>query len=486
MFSDAENAAAREWSSALSPSGDALFDAYAQALVDKYGREGFAFSVALPCFWLDDEVLRAWEARFGRDPRFWELRIFNARVIEAVQDEEQSAIDAEGAAGDLGAELELRRQLRLDCLGDFPTPEQLTQDAFERGALNSELLSRAFLDGLAGLSAQAYADAKAIAAESGVDDAALQARLDERRRRFIGDCDKLLIAVRSRDPQAPWPHYMQALELFERGDMDRAWQAVDAGNMIEGRAWPGAGYPLSFVAAELADDRVPGNPAVCAALDCNRVQTQIWFSKAPRRISAISALAQQSGDINKQAALIRMLGRIARDSSGSDRMTWLASFSAVLDDQLAVSGARLSAEQLELLASQKAAAARDFERISISEYTLDAWRLFDDFRGPWRHEADLTARLPALQQFWQAYSERQILLARITRKQQMKFAAGLDLLATDEPGGADGLQEREMPGWHFELAELREIIASDMELERRRSAGEPLVQFEESEGAEAE
>ncbi len=473
------------WFTSLTPSGDALFDAYARALVDKYGPEGFAFGIGSPCFWLDDEVLRSWEGRFGRDPRFWELRVFNARVIQVVQAEEQSVIEAEGTAGELGAELELRQQQRLDCIGDFPPPQQLMQKAFEQGALNSELLGRACLDQMAALKAQAYDDALAIAADAEADDAVLQARLDERRRRFYGDCDALLIMVRSRDPQAPWPHYMQALDFFERGDADQAWRAIEAGNMIEGRAWPGAGYPLDFIAAGLGDGQVPGNAAVCAALDCNREQTQIWFSYAPQRVSAISALAQQSGDINKQAALLKMLGRIARDSSGSDRMTWLVTYSAALSDELAASGQLLSADQRAQLALQIGATGQDFAKCSLSEYRLAAQRLFDAFAGPWRFEADLEQRLPELQQFWISYSERQRLLAYISSRQKLNYAAGLDLLAPAKPGAVERMQQRSMPGWRFDLAELRATIARDKELERRRAAGEPLVQFEESEETEA-
>ena len=65
----------------LEATGDPLFDKYAQAVRDRWARrlfytgtiEGSPNPASLP-----DEVLAEWEPQFGGDPRYWELRCWNA------------------------------------------------------------------------------------------------------------------------------------------------------------------------------------------------------------------------------------------------------------------------------------------------------------------------------------------------------------------------------------------------------------------------
>ncbi|MCH7472785.1 hypothetical protein IIA79_07535 [bacterium] len=67
---------------AYTPTGDALWDTYAQALLDSLPQalidyDGITFyETALP-----DELLAEWEPRFADDPRYWQLRYWNAEQL---------------------------------------------------------------------------------------------------------------------------------------------------------------------------------------------------------------------------------------------------------------------------------------------------------------------------------------------------------------------------------------------------------------------
>lgn len=64
---------------AYTPTGDALWDAYAQALLEQLGTANpieLIGSVAPPV--LPQELLDSWQSEFGDDPRYWQLRYWDA------------------------------------------------------------------------------------------------------------------------------------------------------------------------------------------------------------------------------------------------------------------------------------------------------------------------------------------------------------------------------------------------------------------------
>lgn len=78
---------------AFSPTGDALWDTYAQALLEQLPdminkpREGIvAISAPSGVGVLPDDLLASWQPEFGNDPRYWQLRYFNKAAFDTYQD----------------------------------------------------------------------------------------------------------------------------------------------------------------------------------------------------------------------------------------------------------------------------------------------------------------------------------------------------------------------------------------------------------------
>lgn len=260
------------------PTGDALFDRYAQ-LVDQrinavfHGEEQLtmqamlgglsedSFAVAL----LPDEVLAQWEGKFGADPRYWELCAFTV-LCRREPDEQTSQLSP----------IRPSSEQKSQCLQQV---RELLEEAQSRGAVRGQtllllyrVLSELRYRELAPLTNYETASISGASELLGpglperptfTDEQLALSR--ELHTRFDADELAVLDAAVELDPELAWAHYYRALYWFERGESE-----LGLADMLTGNEAPNLRYPLPFpldTAIESMDAETPaGSAAVSGAI----------------------------------------------------------------------------------------------------------------------------------------------------------------------------------------------------------------------------
>lgn len=212
---------------AYTPTCDALWDTYAQALLEQL--PGITFSTNSTTAWvLPSELLDSWEADFGGDPRYWQLRFWNAiQQFGYVGDETNSPIDylllsREIDAGDVMTEMLIYKhrqdtpRMSLDWC-DIISPEE--KPGFEMSGNPPDRETRIWL----------------------------------REQEFLLR-DKLTAAC----PDESWAWYTSAMNRFDYGDWKAGLEEMRRGNEAINNRRP-LPFPASFVLSRLANGQQCGS-----------------------------------------------------------------------------------------------------------------------------------------------------------------------------------------------------------------------------------
>jgi hypothetical protein len=204
------------------PTGDALFDRYAQAVDARImslpaNSEEQSSAAILP-----DTDLAAWEPQFGQDPRFWELRYFCARV-------NGSQALAPG----------------------FSKPMDLLREAQQRGVASCNILLLLYDE----LRQEHNATLDAYTGNAG------PALMHEQEQQEL----ELLNAAVAAGPDQAWAYYTRAQYWMELGSQDLVQQDLLAGNSAAQNIFPRP-WPMQLLAGAPGEKSPPGGAAVCGAL----------------------------------------------------------------------------------------------------------------------------------------------------------------------------------------------------------------------------
>jgi len=226
---------AKDLSTPPAPTGDKLFDRYAMEVDKRLNTSGSANAADVP-----EDVLATWEADFGNDPRYWELRYFCA-----------SGIGRPTTAGGASAEDSLTaHKRRVDFL----------LDAQRRGvaSCNTMLLLYREVRGehneqldMAGIPSDAEPQQQ-------VDALALMRRFEDEEVAFLND-------VIERWPDYAWAYYDRAMYWFELGEEQRGLSDLAAGNVAPNLRLPQP-WPYQYVVDGIHKGAIPGSIPVSGAI----------------------------------------------------------------------------------------------------------------------------------------------------------------------------------------------------------------------------
>ncbi len=209
---------------APAPTGDALFDRYAQ-LVDQQilalplaPAPEQAAAVGL----VPDTQLAQWAGEFGSDPRYWELRYFCAKC------------DDQGGA----------------LAGGFTAAQDFLAEAQRRGVASANTLQLLASEMRVQFGRELDAAGGGTAELMQQQDDALLAQLD---------------AAIAADTGQAWSYYARALFRFGQGDPDLGLDDLRAGNAAQHCRYPQP-WPLSSLALQPASEKPLGSAAVWGAV----------------------------------------------------------------------------------------------------------------------------------------------------------------------------------------------------------------------------
>jgi len=261
----------------LEPTGDALFDTYAEAVAQRFA-DAAADPVASlragiePCV-LPLATVEAWNDRFGGDPSYWQL-VYICGIASASERAEREALaQYPVGADDAGRPIEEARNARAEelrmaylrqCYPDFrQVITMLPPDADSYVLLyNIERQSHsAWLD-------QQSATDVAFAAKHLTPE-----QTEELRRELLVAHDEQLMKNELADlttaisaaPQQAWPYYERAMLHFSNGDMDLAIADLERGNAAPELHYP-MFFPYSFLYERLDRGEYSGSPELTSAL----------------------------------------------------------------------------------------------------------------------------------------------------------------------------------------------------------------------------
>jgi hypothetical protein len=184
------------------PTGDALFDRYALAVnaqINAWDGENLepGMFASLP-----DSELAKWEADFGNDPRYWELRYFSVQC----------------SAG-------------FSCNADAPSRGvEYLREAKRRGIATANTLCCLHL-----AEEQTHRDST------------------------------ILDAAVAKDPDYAWAYYLRAMQRFEQGDQERGQADLATGNTASCNRYPRP-FPIGLVRDSFNAAIPLGSAVVCGAI----------------------------------------------------------------------------------------------------------------------------------------------------------------------------------------------------------------------------
>jgi hypothetical protein len=279
------------------PTGDALFDRYAAEIWQRnapgaYAGEGISTAACLP-----DDLLAAWEAEFGNDPRYWQLRYFCARALKTDAEPEVSWTEElfkpEAAAGEAEASAQPAY--------NGPDPVSFLEAGIARGAYDCATLKALFN---ARLDSMLAGDPKQLAPQRELQPGAAE--------QLVPLAAKLV----SEFPEEADSWTIQALVNFELGNDAAAFDDLKAGN-----AAPSSRYVTFFPASAAMQAAIDGtstgsdyvNGMISQGMSDYVVHDHIWR----KHIRRCSELAVQSVDLSDWQVLDEFAARQAMRKGGS-------------------------------------------------------------------------------------------------------------------------------------------------------------------------
>jgi hypothetical protein len=229
--------------SAFEATGDELYDTWARAVVGRQSWLLFTGGGHHPTF-LPDEQLAGWEQRFGEDPRYWELRYWNA-------------LQREGSG--------IHPRLVVNGSGIWNSREEaqpLLELAVERAPQDADLAWFALQAQRVEWRWQEYEDEERLNKLPAAQRGAEQARLNEERETAER---RLLTELAVAEPQNAFGHYMLAQHCFYLGEEVTGQGVLDAGNEALYCRVPSL-FPVSFVRERIRAEQGLGSAAVAGAV----------------------------------------------------------------------------------------------------------------------------------------------------------------------------------------------------------------------------
>lgn len=322
-------------SASPTPTGDALFDRYALAVdarIDEYlqriaGGEKLAGSPATMVPALKDETLAQWEAEFGSDPRYWELRFFCASARQRELKEQSLGLAAAyDDPLDFLDEAEKRGIARpATLLARFCYPFNMRQRE-----VNNRNLARDFAAIAKG---EKVGEGEAVPKEHAPEElAALEAALQAW-------------------PDVAWLHYVKGRLHQEAGEEQLAVAELKLGNSCPDKQYPYI-FPQEFIfTARLKQP--PGGPVTCGAISSAGGYTY-WAD--PRELhKAVGHLATATYDLSLlQPTADFILGQIDQPASPLRALDMSAMLSAGINVETKWHADSLSNDELLMLGRQRA------------------------------------------------------------------------------------------------------------------------------------
>ena len=257
----------------LTPTGDALFDHYAQALVEaNAGRLFFATEDGSQLISLTDGELASWEAEFGGDPRYWQLRYSCTRQIPA-------KIEAD-----------------LKARGLSPRVHYLEQ-ARERGAVDAAVLYQLAREyyGMWYEQLPLVRPADPSVRPERADALEIEARIIEHHgEELLAILDEAVAAA----PEESFPYYRRARFQLARGEAGQALTDLARGNAAPANRWPES-FPYSFVIERLSRGELSGNETLTGLVLAVHLSEQLpnygaWKAFGSRLLASEELIAEPS------------------------------------------------------------------------------------------------------------------------------------------------------------------------------------------------
>jgi len=228
------------------PTGDALFDRYAQAVISRQGWRLFTCHSEqdINPATLPDELLATWEPEFGDDPRYWQLRFFCARF--------RNNLHAQG--------IKPRDPWELST-PDHPHPVKHLETARERGVADAETLLLLHI-----IATSTWYDE--VADQHGAPERMLDEHFDlavainaDYEARLLALLDEA-IAV---GPDECWPYWERAQLRLSWGEDEAALADLRAGNACSSNVIPVC-FPISAVLRDHDRHAEHGNQVLNGAI----------------------------------------------------------------------------------------------------------------------------------------------------------------------------------------------------------------------------
>lgn len=331
-------AGARAARAAFEPTGDALYDRYAQAVLsqpnwppekivlNKYGGWFADNPFYRNVLTLPDEVLADWEAEFGGDPRYWQLRAYCTafRRYHSLSDDEP---DLAGGAAFLREAwsrgvADAETLLLIHLWEGWPTgkpveskQEQAMRDALAQRGHRAEKLAK-----LSGWELEAMLNGIKYDCPSYLE-LAPQCELEE---------EELLSAAIALGPDECWPYWRRAIYWLSYGEPECGLADLKAGNQASVCRYPMC-FPVSFVYDELAAGKVAGKKVLAGLLLEEAAHSEMLHNRRDtivlkERYKEAVVMYSLSGDYALLAEQYVMASRLG----GCERRSSYTSYNAAL------------------------------------------------------------------------------------------------------------------------------------------------------------
>jgi len=222
------------------PTGDALFDRYAQAL-DLWIRTVKVKDItSLRAACLPDDLLASWERDFGGDPRYWELRYMCA--YSSYHEGHPKSEDANP-----------RKYLEEARRRGIATANTLLLLCGEERAMNESLLDQISQP-------RQWPGDAASHAQDEVRERYLRVSHEAEREELA-----LLDAAVAKDPGCAWAYYERAMYCFDLGEQERGLADLEAGNAAPRNELPRP-FPTSMVTRGMLASSPAGSAVVSGAV----------------------------------------------------------------------------------------------------------------------------------------------------------------------------------------------------------------------------
>ena len=263
-----------DFASPPEPTGDELFDRYAEAVDDRLTGTKLDYDITLRAAVIPDEVLAAWEPEFGEDPHYWELRYLLADARAS------GLFDAgtipESSEGETPQEMS---DEAVEPVTTYPRPMDFLLEAERRGCASSNTLLLLYLearnehyDALEELTT--YEGARSLttwntleemiplrpefSAEVLAEAMKLQAAHENR------EAD-LLEAACFRGYNEAWPYYFRGFNRLSLGEFEAGLRDLKKGNSAPVNRYP-VPYPVAEIEESMLAGEPLGGPVVCGAV----------------------------------------------------------------------------------------------------------------------------------------------------------------------------------------------------------------------------